>query len=131
MKTSSQRLSSAQFHYDNLHEEDFSPVSAAEEFIESTSGSNWLHGQSVTLVSGKDSDYVTQSQFKDYIGERIAGLEWDEDQSATCTDLIITAYTGASGGRNIVKALFGDEGLEGLAEELLISSGAIERYLSH
>lgn len=123
-------LAFAQARYDNLHEEDFNPLSAVELFMESTAGSNWLHGQAVALAAGFDSDFITQSQFRAHISEHLSCLEWDEDQDSAQIDLIIMACNGASGAQTVVKRLIGSDGLEGLAEELLISSGAIELYLT-
>lgn len=123
-------LAFAQARYDNLHEEDFNPPTAAELFIESAAGSNWLHGQAVDLVAGRDSDHVTQEQFRQYISERLADLEWDDDQDDAHVDLIIYAHTGQRGGQSLVKRLFGDDGLEGLANDLLDIAGAVELHLS-
>ena len=130
MNTNAQRMSAAQFYYDNLHEEDFNPVSAVDQFLESTEGSNWLHGQAIALVHGQDSDHVTQSQFREHISEHLADLEWDDDQDNAQVDLIIMACNGTSGAQTVVKRLIGSDGLEGLATELLISSGAIELHLT-
>lgn len=130
MKTNAQRMSAAQFYYDNLHEEDFNPVSAVDQFLESTEGSNWLHGQAIALAHGQDSDHVTQSQFREHISEHLADLEWDDDQDNAQVDLIIMACNGTSGAQTVVKRLIGSDGLEGLATELLISSGAIELHLT-
>ena len=130
MRTNTQRMSAAQLHYDNLHEEDFNPVSAVDRFLESTEGSNWLRGQAIALAHGHDSDHVTQSQFREHISEHLADLEWDDDQDNAQIDLIIMACNGTNGAQTVVKRLIGSDGLEGLAEELLISSGAIELYLT-
>ena len=130
MKTSVQQLKAAQLHYDNLTEDDFAPLSVVDQFVESTYGSNWLHDQAVDLVAGRDSSFVTQAQFRAHISEHLSCLDWDEDQEAAQVDLLILAYTGANGGRTIAKRLLGDDGLEGLAKNLLIISGAIELSLS-
>ncbi len=130
MKTNAQRMSAAQFHYDNLHEEDFNPVSAVDQFLESTEGSNWLHGQAVALAAGFDSDFITQFQFRAHISEHLSCLEWDEDQDSAQIDLIIMACNGASGAQTVAKRLVGADGLEGLAKDLLIISGAIELHLT-
>lgn len=130
MNTNAQRMSAAQFYYDNLHEEDFKPVSAVDQFLGSTEGSNWLHGQAIALAHGQDSDHVTQSQFREHISEHLTDLEWDDDQDNAQVDLIIMACNGTSGAQTVVKRLIGSDGLEGLAKELLISSGAIELHLT-
>ena len=130
MKTNTQRMSAAQFHYDNLHEEDFNPVSAVDRFLESTEGSNWLHDQALDLAAGRDSSFVTQAQFRAHISEHLSCLEWDEDQDSAQIDLIIMACNGASGAQTVAKRLVGADGLEGLAKDLLIISGAIELHLT-
>lgn len=127
---SNSALAIAQYRYDNLCEEDFNPPTAVELFMESSDGSNWLHGQAVDLVSGRDSDFVTQAQFRQHISERLSDLEWNEDQDAAQVDLMIYAYTGQLGGKSFVKRLFGSDGLEGLAKDLLIIAGAVELYLA-
>jgi hypothetical protein len=123
-------LALAQDRYDNTHEEDFNPPTAVERFIESTEGSNWLYGQAVDLVAGRDSDFVTQAQFRQYISERLTDLEWDDDQDDAQVDLLIYAYTDQRGGKSLVKRLFGVDGLEGLANDLLGIAGAAELHLS-
>lgn len=127
---SSRAFAIAQSRYDNLHEEDFNPHSAVELFMESTAGSNWLHDQAITLVSGKDSQFVTQSQFRQHIRERLSDLDWDEDQDDAHVDLIIYAYTDQRGGQSLVKRFFGSGGLEGLAKDLLVIAGAVELHLA-
>ena len=127
---SNQAFAMAQARYDNLHEEDFRPESPVEKFLESACGSNWLHGQAVELVSGRDSEFVTQWQFRQHISECLSDLEWSDEQDAAHVDLIIYAYTDQRGGQSIIKRLFGSDGLEGLAKDLLINSGSIERYLA-
>lgn len=127
---SNQAFAIAQARYDNLHEEDFNPPTAVERFIESSAGSNWLHGQAADLVAGRDSDHVTQTQFRQHISERLSDLEWDDDQDAAHVDLMFYAYTDQRGGQSLVKRLFGDDGLEGLANDLLEIAGAVELHLS-
>lgn len=123
-------LALAQSHYDNMCEEDFNPPTTVEQFIESAEGSNWLHGQAVDLVAGRDSDYVTQAQFRAHISERLSDLEWNDDQDSAQVDLMIYAYTGRTGAQSFVKRLFGERGLEGLANDLLDIAGAAELHLT-
>lgn len=130
MKTEAQQLSAAQFHYDNLSEGDVSPLSVVDQFIESTYGSNWLYDQALDLTAGRDSSFVTQAQFREHISEHLSCLEWDEDQDSAQVDLIIMACNGTNGAQTVVKRLIGSDGLEGLATELLISSGAAKLHLA-
>ena len=130
MKTEAQQLSAAQFHCDNLSEGDVSPLSVVDQFIESTYGSNWLHDQALDLAAGRDSSFVTQAQFREHISEHLADLEWDDDQDNAQIDLIIMACSGTNGAQTVAKRLIGSYGLEGLAKELLVSSGAIELHLT-
>lgn len=130
MQPNRMEVARAQARFDNLTEEDFNPPSIVDQFIESTYGSNWLHDQSVDLIAGRDSDFVTQSQFRQHISERLSDLEWNDDQNAAHIDLMIYAYTEQKGGYSLVKRLFGDDGLEGLAKDLLIIAGAIELHLA-
>ena len=130
MNAANQALSVAQFRYDNLTEEDFNLVSVIGQFLDSTEGSNWMHDEAVTLAAGFDSNYVTQAQFREHISEHLADLEWSDDQDSAQVDLIIMACTGANGAYTVVKRLIGKDGLEGLAKELLISSGAAKLHLA-
>lgn len=130
MNAANQALSVAQFRYDNLAEEDFNSAPIVDQFLDSSEGSNWIHGQAIDLVHGRDSDYVTQTQFRKRISEHLASLEWNDDQDSAQVDLIIMACTGANGAYTVVKRLIGKDGLEGLAKELLVSSGAIELHLT-
>lgn len=123
-------LAVAHSYYENLQEEDFKPVSIVDQFLESAYGSNWLHDQATDLVAGRDSDFVTQDQFRQHVSERLSDLEWNDDQDAAHVDLMIYAYTGQQGGHSLVKRLFGDDGLEGLAKDLLIIAGAVEQHLA-
>lgn len=126
---SNRAFAMAQSCYDNMHEEDCNPESPVDKFIESTYGSNWMHDQAVDLVAGRDSDFVTQPQFRQHISERLSELEWDEDQDDAHVDLIIYAYTDQRGGKPLVDRLFGMGGLIDLANDLLLIAGAPEQHL--